>query len=165
MAWTTPSTYVAGAILTAASLNTNVRDNTGFLFKPPMCVVSRASQVFANATSANVEFTTETVDTDSMHVTTPAATATRITIVTAGVYIFTAGGVWATTAGRKVMQILKNGVAVSVSDIDTGAGQVLSFTGSAVATDYFQVLGYQASGGGIAMTDAHFGATWQGNPA
>ena len=28
MAWTTPSTYVAGAILTAASLNTNVRDNS-----------------------------------------------------------------------------------------------------------------------------------------
>jgi hypothetical protein len=28
MAWTAPSTYVAGAILTAASLNTNVRDNS-----------------------------------------------------------------------------------------------------------------------------------------
>jgi hypothetical protein len=28
MAWTAPSTFVAGAILTAASLNTNVRDNT-----------------------------------------------------------------------------------------------------------------------------------------
>ena len=28
MAWTDPSTYVAGAILTAASLNTNVRDNS-----------------------------------------------------------------------------------------------------------------------------------------
>jgi hypothetical protein len=32
MAWTTPSTYVAGAILTAASLNTNVRDNTNALY-------------------------------------------------------------------------------------------------------------------------------------
>ena len=28
MAWTAPSTFVAGAILTAAQLNTNVRDNT-----------------------------------------------------------------------------------------------------------------------------------------
>ena len=28
MAWTAPSTFVAGAILTAASLNTNVRDNS-----------------------------------------------------------------------------------------------------------------------------------------
>lgn len=28
MAWTAPSTYVPGAILTAASLNTNVRDNS-----------------------------------------------------------------------------------------------------------------------------------------
>ena len=32
MAWTTPSTYTAGAILTAASLNTNVRDNTNALY-------------------------------------------------------------------------------------------------------------------------------------
>jgi hypothetical protein len=28
MAWTAPSTFVSGAILTAASLNTNVRDNS-----------------------------------------------------------------------------------------------------------------------------------------
>lgn len=28
MAWTAPSTFVAGAVLTAAQLNTNVRDNT-----------------------------------------------------------------------------------------------------------------------------------------
>jgi hypothetical protein len=32
MAWTTPSTYAAGEILTAASLNTNVRDNTNALY-------------------------------------------------------------------------------------------------------------------------------------
>jgi hypothetical protein len=32
MAWTNPITYVSGAILTAAQLNTNVRDNTQALF-------------------------------------------------------------------------------------------------------------------------------------
>ena len=32
MAWTTPTTFVAGAILTAAQMNTNVRDNTNALY-------------------------------------------------------------------------------------------------------------------------------------
>jgi hypothetical protein len=32
MAWTTPITYTAGAILTAAQLNTNLRDNTNALY-------------------------------------------------------------------------------------------------------------------------------------
>ena len=32
MAWTTPATFVSGAILTAAQMNTNVRDNTNALY-------------------------------------------------------------------------------------------------------------------------------------
>lgn len=32
MAWTTPTTFVSGAILTAAQMNTNVRDNTNALY-------------------------------------------------------------------------------------------------------------------------------------
>ena len=167
MAWTTPSTYVAGAILTAASLNTNVRDNTGFLFKPPMCVVSRASQTFANGTTANIEFTdAETVDTDAMHVTTPVATATRITIVTPGVYVLTANTNWGSATGRKILRFIKNGtVDGPQSDIESGQGQSISWTTSFLAADFIQVLGYQNSGGGIFATNAFFSATWQGNPA
>jgi len=86
MAWSTPATFTTGNVLTAAQMNTNVRDNTGFLHSPPGCVAARTTaQVIATGTVTTLSFNaTDIYDTDSMH--DPVGTPTTITFNTAGVY-------------------------------------------------------------------------------
>jgi len=58
MAWTTPATFVAGAILTAAQMNTNVRDNTNALYT--------SQRRFAQGTrTTQYDFTATTVATST----------------------------------------------------------------------------------------------------
>jgi hypothetical protein len=54
MAFTTPGTAVAGAVLTSDFWNTNVRDNVSFLRTPPACRVERTTNLtgYAGGTSA-----------------------------------------------------------------------------------------------------------------
>lgn len=114
MAWTTPETAVAGDVLTAAWLNQNVRDNTNYLYAPPMCIARRnAAQSIADNTVTAISFDTEEVDTDSMF----SPTSTDITIKTAGVYCLTGVAVLA-TAATTVMEarIRINGTVVATSN-------------------------------------------------
>lgn len=82
MAWTAPSTWVAGAILTAAQLNTQLRDNM-LSGGPAFCKVTRAAALsLADSAFVAVNFDTEAVDTNAMF----TATSNKITIKTAGYY-------------------------------------------------------------------------------
>lgn len=65
MAWTTPRTWVAGEVPTAAIMNTHVRDNLNALKDPPTAVaqnfnvaLSTTSTSFANMTGVEVTLTT-----------------------------------------------------------------------------------------------------------
>jgi len=65
MAWTTPRTWVAGEVPTAAIMNAHVRDNLNALKDPPQAVaenynatLSTTSTSFANITGAEVTITT-----------------------------------------------------------------------------------------------------------
>ena len=52
MAWTTPATFVATNILTAAQLNTNVRDNANALYGGGLALASQAAGDWMQASSA-----------------------------------------------------------------------------------------------------------------
>ena len=52
MAWTAPRTWVAGAILTAAQLNTDVRDNEGELRAGGLAIAAMAANHIVYASSA-----------------------------------------------------------------------------------------------------------------
>ena len=85
MAWTTPSTAVAGSTaLTAAFWNEQVRDNTNFLYTPPMCRVYRSTNLTGYTSFTEITWDAEDFDTDSMW-----SSGTDITINTPGVYLAT----------------------------------------------------------------------------
>ena len=173
MAWTAPSTFVAGAILTAAELNTNVRDNTGFLFKPPMCVLRNTAGAvpIPNSTPTELLYAAELVDTDTMHST--ATNTGRITINTAGVYCVTSNVTWAGSGAdgsRVLMRINKNGTELCRTDSGNYAatsalGFCLAVTTSCAVTDYLTFTVLQTSGAARNVDDSGFAATFVGNPA
>jgi hypothetical protein len=81
MAWTTPKTWVATNILPAASLNTDIRDNTNFLRSAHACrLYKSANQQVLSGNADVVTFDLEDYDTDTLHDT--ATNNSRITIPT-----------------------------------------------------------------------------------
>lgn len=98
MAYTTPSTWVSGNVLTAAQLNEQVRDNIKFLHGPPTAQIGRTA-AFSVASGAweEVQFDTEVWDTNTMW----SSTAnTKVFCRTAGKYLVTfTGALASSTAG------------------------------------------------------------------
>lgn len=68
MAWTTPRTWAAGELVTAALLNTHVRDNLlhlfgrpyGFVLYTPAANYTRTSAVFADVDATNLSLSVTT---------------------------------------------------------------------------------------------------------
>lgn len=52
MAWTTPATFTSGQILTAAQMNTNVRDNTNALYDSVKRLAYDDTATFVNSTAS-----------------------------------------------------------------------------------------------------------------
>lgn len=107
MAYTTPSTFVAGAVLTAAQLNA-VQNNVRFLHGPPTVRVKRDA-VLAVPTGGfeEVAFDTEDWDSDTMW---SSTAATKVFCRTAGKYLVSAGGLLAASTGGtdRIIGIRKN---------------------------------------------------------
>lgn len=86
MAWTTPRTWATSEIVTAAMMNTHVRDNLNALDSSrQQCIVTKATQSITTGVNTDVLFDTEVVDTDSMHST--VTNTQRVTCTVAGVYV------------------------------------------------------------------------------
>ena len=172
MAWTAPTNVATGDVLTATRYNNEVVGNTGFLFKPPMCVLRNTAVVsIANTTPTDLLYASELVDTDTMHSTT--TNTGRITINTAGVYSVTANILWGGTgaAGSRIlMSIQKNGAELCRTDSGNYANTVnmgfcLAVTTSCAVTDYLTFQVYQSSGAPRNVDESGFAATFVGNPA
>lgn len=95
-------TISTGQPFLAATLQ-QANDNDAFLASRPQCsVYNSAAQSISNDTATDLTADTENVDTDSMHST--ASNTARITIQTAGVYLFLAQVVFAADAdGRRAL--------------------------------------------------------------
>ena len=88
MAWTTPATATAGSTaLTAAFWNEQVRDNTNFLYTPPMVQVRRTTNLTSYTSASAITWESEAFDTDSMW-----SSGTTVTVNTAGIYLVTFSG-------------------------------------------------------------------------
>lgn len=164
MAYTTPTTHVAGETLPAADWNVLVgndvsfRDGTGVV--PPMVIVRRAAaQSIPTTTVTSISFDTEDVDTNAMF----TATSTNITIQTSGVYLL-AGTVQVTSniTGVRDAGFQKNGTTINSAagafaanmQAVNGGDSVLTLSGIAnlVATDIITLYIYQTSGGSLNIT-------------
>jgi len=155
MAFTTPGTAFPSAVLTSAFWNTNVRDNISYLYEyalqAPACRVQKTStQSINSATLATLSFDTELFDTDSMH--SNVTNNGRITFNTAGLYVVSAGVVYATsvTRGELIIDLVPNagGETGRIVDVIYGSGERFNCTTiyKFSAADYIEAKAFHESG-------------------
>lgn len=163
MAWTTPITFTTGNALTAAQMNTYVRDNTNFLFSPPSCSVQRGADltgITSTSTLSAVPFAPAggvDWDTDpTMHSNT--TNPSRITVHTAGLFHVSGGGKWAiASGGARYMAIRKNGGSNDLCNdsrlplASDNSWQNVGADVSMAASDYIELYVAQTSGGSLTL--------------
>lgn len=117
MAFTTPATSVAGTVLTAAFLNTYVRDNIAWMATDsPACrAYHNTTQSIANATPQAVVLNSERFDNAAIHST--SSNTSRLTAPTGGggKYLFGASWSWPLNAGGTQRQgrVYINGTTIA----------------------------------------------------
>ena len=165
MAWTAPSTWVAGAILTAAQLNEQLRDNMNFLAVPNMC---RARSTTATGIPTSVATVVplaaaDSYDTAAMH--SPTVNNSRVTVNLIGVYSIT-GELYIegfNSGSQRIIIIYKNGAEIqSVTVPPPGAFisrlniTILDYASS--ATDYYEMYAYHDRAAGVGLNLSATGA-------
>lgn len=173
MAYTTPRTYVAGEVHTAAHHNTYERDNIAWLATDsPSCrVYNNAAISITSGVNTTLTFNSERFDNATMHST--SVNTGRITIPSGGGGKYLVGGVveWNAAAGGNYRdtRIRNNGTTyhAGVTITPTGAAsQVVPPVGvwSYSAADYVEMIATQDSGGAINVNSANgspeFWAFW-----
>jgi len=155
MPFTTPKTWATNEVVTAANMNTHVRDNISFLAQPPQCSCSGNTVSLADSTDAALSAPNESFDNDSMHST--SSNTSRITINTAGRYLFTSRVRFAVNgSGARVTHYRVNGgtfVPTNACAPPPGGTSDALLPGVWLlilsATDYVEVGAFQNSGGAL----------------
>lgn len=166
--FTTPTTWAAGNVPTAAQFNAQLRDNVLHLATPVACQATRTTNLsIPNSTSTAITFTsTDSWDTDSIHST--STNPSRFTIPTGqdGIYWCYCDALFAVAGGTiRYLAIYKNGSALV-----TTPGHLISATQPFAAVfstevwggrevllaagDYIEFHAFQDSGGAINITNA-----------
>jgi len=171
VAWTTPITFTAASQLTAAQLNTYVRDNTNYLFSPPACSIQKAADfsITSSATPVVVSFQPAggpDYDTNpTMHSNT--TNPTRITMNTGGVYSVKAGIKWQTASGgARYLLIRRNGGTADICNdsrlplASDNSWQNVSRDHLVNAGDYVEMYVAQTSGSGLNILGSVPGGCW-----
>ncbi len=151
-------TWVAGEVVTAAYLNTNVRDSGNFFLAKPIAELRQSvAQSIANfPTATAVTFDLEDIDNDSGHST--SSNTSRYTAQTPGRFQLSGGIAFAGNAtGRRWACWYLNGSVLTGSQTTFAAS-----TGSDIAiaartktvllngtTDYVELIAQQDSGGAL----------------
>jgi hypothetical protein len=133
VAWTTPRDWSVGEVVTAAMLNSNLRDNLDYLFSPPSVGAYRSTDQtgIGSGTWTDVTFGQHDWNVGGMHDTStnPEQFGGAGPL---GVYTFKCGVVWDTsTAGayRGLRVINSGGTVLAVSRVPplaAGAGQSIT---------------------------------------
>lgn len=177
MSWTVPATYSTGQVLTAANLNTYLRDNmnaVGGLDKAYVRVYNSAVQSVGTSSITAITFDSEREDTQNIHST--VTNTGRLTIPAAwdGMWLFGGQILWAGNAtGVRAIWLRINGGTDLVGAVfpnsaaaQNDGGEVTTFN-RFVAGDYVEVTVWQNSGGNLNTfaspgKSPEFWATWMG---
>jgi hypothetical protein len=144
MAWTTPRSWVAGEVVTAALLNTHLRDN--------LTATPRGVLGYAEVTASQGTFGAET-DITGLSVTITAGTARRIK-VTAQAGVNTNGGAVDDVAGLNVKEgatLLTYQRVGRVGATTLGIGAQVILTPTAGSHTYKVSMVREAGSGGLTM--------------
>jgi hypothetical protein len=153
MAYTTPKTWTVGEVLTAANLNTHLRDNVSYLANPPKCrVYNSANESIPNSTDTALTFDTERFDTDTMHST--VSNTGRITFTTAGTYLVGGHVVFNSSATGIRKLFIRMGGTTPLATVELVPSS--SFPAFSIDTlypftagQYVELIAYQTSGGAL----------------
>ena len=146
MSWTTPRTWVAGEVVTAAIMNTHVRDNLSALRSPVTFGARRSTnQAMNNGADTKVQFATEDFDVGGYY---DAATNFRFLPLVGGYYRLTAVIDFTQDAWNNVaasVKLYKNGSSFAtlwaltsgMTDEPIATGEIIVLANG--TTDYFEV--------------------------
>ncbi len=115
-------------------------------------------QAITNVVATVLAFNSETIDTDTMH--DNAVNNSRLTINTAGTWLFGFNGRWENNAaGNRRVRLLKNGTTIvgqqMIQPTSAEHEQCVTFPiQDAIVTDFFEIEVLQNSGGGLDMETA-----------
>ena len=168
MAYTTPRTWMAGETVTAALMNTHLRDNltaivaANPLVVPAARVYNNADQSIPNNSATALTFNSETFDTDTIHDT--STNTGRLTCKTAGIYEISASVAFAAhSTGTRALYFYLNG-ATTIAQVRLRAtpdGRTmlnLNTQYSLSVNDYIELYAYQNSSGALSVNaDDRFG--------
>lgn len=159
MAWTTlNSAHATGDVITATELN-NAWANIMMLGAGPLARATRSTtQSIANNTDTVVLWDTESKDTDSMHST--VSNTGRITVQTAGFFIFAAPLTLAPCTGTTYAYVLKNGAGNTVGFDSRNAfgisqGYLCWWADQCAVADYFEVHIMQQTGAAVNLLNTN----------
>lgn len=156
MSYTTPRTWVAGEVATAANLNTHVRDNIAWLATDsPACrIYNNAALTLTTGSFQVLTANSERFDNASIHST--SSNTERMTVPTGGGGKFVVGGniAWAADGAgvERHFAMNLNGVAGTTIARTSAASwavifmQSLCTVYSANAADYFNASAYHDAG-------------------
>lgn len=169
MAYTDPvMTFAANTKLTAAQLNTYLRDNMAFLARPPACsILAGAAVSIATGVATVLDGTSENYDyaASAMHsnVTNPS----RITAQVEGRYLCSATIQYASNAtGNRSASLIVNGTTTYEGELvpaASGNSTVVTVTRTLTLSigDYVEARALQTSGGGLNTTLLEFYVLFQ----
>ncbi len=156
---TVPSfrTWVTGEVVTAAELNSNIRDAGNFFLSVPVFEGRQTvAQSIPNSTVTAITLDTESVDTDNGHST--STNTSRYTPQTAGRFQISGGVTYASNStGNREADLYQNGGSITNGVNNTNAvstnvtrlaTRTLTITCNGT-TDYLEVYGFQTSGGAL----------------
>lgn len=161
MAYTTPRTWVAGEIATAANLNTHVRDNMSWcLTDAPAASVYNNANLTHNSTGNwfTVTANSEYFDNASLHST--SSNTSRLTVPSGGGGKYLMGSsisMAANATGIRSIRILSGGVLL-LTQVNQPGSSAVAFDVPIVtlaglsAADYIETEAFQSSGGNLTIT-------------
>lgn len=160
MSYTTPATAVAGTVLTAAFLNTNVRDNVAWLAtdSPAVRAYNNANISLANATNTAITMNSERFDNAGMHSTSSSTERLVVPTGAAGKYLFGGNISFAFSGtGSRGHHCYLNGATIiceNTQQASSSVGNEMSYTSiyALAVADYIAMIGYQNSGGALNTT-------------
>lgn len=145
-----PATFTTGEVVTAAKLNTEIRDAVNFILNPPQVrLYLTANQSTASTTVTVLSGWTELRDSDAMYA---AGSPTRITFNTSGVYQVSFGIRYANnTTGYRAALIRHNDTS-DIHNVYHGPSPAIGTTANSsfmhyfAAGDYITLAARQSSG-------------------
>lgn len=160
-------TWVTGEVVTAAYLNSNLRDASNFLLAPPLAVLRQSStQSVPNAAYTAILLDAEDIDRDSGHST--VTNTSKYVCQTPGWYSDQATLSYASNAtGLRIAGFNVNGVDINrsqqVPTVSTGGSATVLTTTCTVylnALDNIELHGYQTSGGALLCSNGRQQIRW-----